>query len=98
MSENESNDTMTPLDKEWWKQFAESFMEEGEHVKEGATNASEEIYKKLDAAVEKGRAKVEALLASGRAEAEASFNSALKDISDRLDRIESHLEQKSQDN
>ena len=98
MSEQESNDNITPLDKEWWRQFAQSFMEEGETAKQGATDASEELSKKFDDVVEKARSKFEALVASSRSEAEASFNSALKDISERLDRIEGHLEKKSQDN
>ena len=94
VTDKKPNDEITPLDKEWWRQFADSFMEEGETVKDGAASASDELSRRFDDAVEKGQAKLQELLASSRSEAEASVHSALSEISQRLDRIEGHLKEK----
>ena len=91
VAEQNHNNDITPLDKEWWKQFADSFMEDGEVLKDGASDASDELSRRFDDALEKGRAKVEEMISSSRATADKKVHSALSDISDRLDRIEDHL-------
>ena len=91
MAEHSQDNDITPLDKEWSKQFADAFMEDGEMFKDGANDASEEVSRRFDDALEQGRAKVEEMIASSRASADKKVHSALSDISDRLDRIEAHL-------
>lgn len=73
-----------PLNKAWWKEFAASFMEQGEA-------ASGEVTDSIEKFIDEGHKRIQAFITDARAESEASMHAAIDEIRERLEAIEKHL-------
>ena len=93
MADKKTEGEHTPLDAEWWREFADGFMSEGIDAASDAGNAANDIGEKIESMVMDGRGKIQAFLNSGREDIEKTLKSSLDRIHERLDRIEQRLDE-----
>ena len=77
----------TPLDKAWWQAFAASFMEQGDG---GSATPPEGLTQAIDSAHDW----ISSFVDQVRAGHDEELNAALKEFNERLDRIESRLNER----
>lgn len=92
MTDEKTSKEHTPLDAEWWREFADGFMSEGIDAAGDAGNAANDLGEKIESMVMDGREKIQAFLNSGREDLEQTLKGSLDRIHERLDRIERRLD------
>ena len=92
MADEKTSKEHTPLDAEWWREFADGFMSEGIDAADGAGDAANNLGEKIESFVMDGREKIQAFLNTGHDELEQALKGSLDRIHERLDRIERRLD------
>ncbi|MCH2161183.1 MAG: hypothetical protein MK085_04835 [Phycisphaerales bacterium] len=93
MADKKTSMETTPLDAEWWREFADGFFSEGVDAAEDVGDSVNDAAEKIESMVKDGREKIQAFLNSGRDDVEQALRSSLEQIHERLDRIERRLDE-----
>ena len=92
MADEKTSKEHTPLDAEWWREFADGFMSEGIGAADNAGDAANELGEKIESMVVDSRERIQAFLNSGHEDLEQVLKSSFDQIHERLDRIERRLD------
>ena len=91
MTDDKSEFESTPLDAEWWRQFAAGFMSEGIGETAMGADGPSDFGRKIESVIGEGQKRIRDFLATDRQNVNDMLQNSLERIEARLDRIERRL-------